>query len=186
MLMDRDLTDIVQKAGAGDIAAREQVIRALYPQLQAMARKRLSAHQAPTLLDTVGLLHDSIAKLIEGGLDRFQNTRHIVAYTATIMRTILVDYARERNALKRDFGERVEITNLEIGTKDRAVDLIMLDQALTKLAEVEPRLSKIVEMRCFGGLQLEEIAAELQVSDRTIKRDWQKARAFLSMFLEPT
>lgn len=186
-LMDSDdeLTELTRRAGQGDLAAKERLIRQLYPKLRSIARNRLAAHCAPTLLNTTGLLHESLAKLLERGFAQIENSRHLVAYAATIMRTVLVDYARERNALKRDGGERVTLTNLDIRAEDRNVDLVALDQALTRLTEVDPRLTAIVELRCFGGLRTDEVAAELDISERTVKRDWQKARAILLTLLDP-
>jgi RNA polymerase sigma factor (TIGR02999 family) len=182
---DDELTELTRRAGQGDLAAKERLIRQLYPKLRSIARNRLSAHSAPTLLNTTGLLHESLAKMLDGGFARFESGRHLVAYAATVMRTVLVDYARERNAQKRDGGDRVTLTNLDIRAEDRNVDLVALDQALTRLTEVDPRLTTIVELRCFGGLRTDEVAAELNISERTVKRDWQKARAILLTLLDP-
>jgi len=123
--------------------------------------------------------------MLDRGFSQFESSRHLVSYAATVMRTVLVDYARERNAQKRDGGDRVTLTNLDIRSEDRNVDLVALDQALTRLTEIDPRLTMIVELRCFGGLRTDEVAAELDISERTVKRDWQKARAILLMFLDP-
>lgn len=182
---ESELTELTKRAGQGDVAARERLIHQLYPRLRAIARSRLAAHSPPTLLDTTGLLHESLAKLLDKGFAQIENSRHLVAYVATVMRTVLVDYARERNAQKRDGGDRVTLTNIDIGSADRSFDLVALDQALTRLSRVDERLTALVELRCFGGLRTDEIAAELGISERTVKRDWQKARAFLLTFLEP-
>jgi RNA polymerase sigma factor (TIGR02999 family) len=180
-----ELTVLTRLAGQGDLAAKEKLVRTLYPKLRAIAHSRLAGHAAPTLLDTTVLLHESLAKIWERGFDKIENSRHLVAYAATVMRSVLVDYARERNAQKRDGGERVTLTNLEIRSEDRSIDLVALDQALQQLSEIDPRLTTLVELRCFGGLQMDEIAAELDLSPRTVKRDWQKARAFLLHLLGP-
>jgi RNA polymerase sigma factor (TIGR02999 family) len=182
---DDELNKLTRLAGQGDLVAKERLIRQLYPKLRSIARSRLAGHSPPTLLDTTGLLHESLAKLLDRGFDKFESSRHLVAYAATVMRTVLVDYARERNAQKRDGGDRVTLTNLDIRSEDRNVDLVALDQALRRLTEIDPRLTMIVELRCFGGLRTDEVAAELGISERTVKRDWQKARAFLLMFLDP-
>jgi RNA polymerase sigma factor (TIGR02999 family) len=182
---DDELNELTRLAGQGDLAAKERLIRQLYPKLRSIARSRLAAHSPPTLLDTTGLLHESLAKMLDRGFGQFESSRHLVSYAATVMRTVLVDYARERNAQKRDGGDRVTLTNLDIRSEDRNVDLVALDQALKRLTEVDPRLTMIVELRCFGGLRTDEVAAELDISERTVKRDWQKARAILLMFLDP-
>jgi RNA polymerase sigma factor (TIGR02999 family) len=187
MLLDTEdeLTELTRLAGRGDPVAKDRLIRQLYPKLRAIARSRLAAHSPPTLIDTTGLLHESLAKILDRGFGQFKNSRHLVAYAATVMRTVLVDYARERNAQKRDGGDRVSLTGNEIGSKDRNYDLVALDQALSRLSEIDSHLATLVELRCFGGLRTDEIAAELDISERTVKRDWQKARAFLLMFLDP-
>jgi RNA polymerase sigma factor (TIGR02999 family) len=182
---DDELTALTRLAGQGDLAAKERLIRELYPKLRAIARHRLASHATPTLLNTTVLLHESLAKLLEQGFAKIENSKHLIAYTATIMRTVLVDYARERNAQKRDGGERVTLTNLDIRSEDRSIDLVALDQALAQLSAIDPRLTTLVELRCFGGLRVDEIAAELNISERTVKRDWQKARAFLMLFFDP-
>jgi RNA polymerase sigma factor (TIGR02999 family) len=186
MQTESELTELTQRAGQGDLKAREQLIRLIYPKLRAIAHRRLAAHATPTLINTTSLLHESLAKLLERGFGHIQNSRHLIAYTATIMRTLLVDYARERNAQKRDAVERVTMTTLDFRVDDRSVDLVALDQAMLQLSEIDPRLTSIVELRCFGGLRVDEIAEELGISERTVKRDWQKARAFLMLFFDPT
>lgn len=182
-LSSGELTRLMRRADHGDLAAREHLIRELYPRLRAIARYRLSADVAPTLLDATGLLHESLAKLLDRGFAQIENSQHLVSYAAATMRTVLVDYARERNAKKRDGGERVSLTYVDAEQSENGVDLLALDQAMRQLSAVDPRLTSIVELRCFGGLTVDEIAVELGVSERTVARDWQKARAFLMVFL---
>jgi RNA polymerase sigma factor (TIGR02999 family) len=177
------LTQLIREADDGDLSAREQLIRALYPRLRSIARYRLSAGAPMTLLDPTALLHESLAKLLDRGFAGIQNSAHLVSYAATTMRSVLVDYARERNAQKRDGGERVSLTYLDLEESDQSLDLLALDAAMAQLSAVDPRLTLIVELRCFAGLKIEEIAEQLAVSERTVARDWQKARAFIMMFL---
>ncbi|MGL4230833.1 MAG: ECF-type sigma factor [Casimicrobium sp.] len=181
--LGRELTALIRQAEKGDLQARERLIRELYPRLRAIARFRLSAGAAPTLLDATALLHESLAKLLDRGFAQIENSKHLVSYAAATMRNVLVDYARERNAQKRDGGERVSLTYVDAGQTDQGLDLLSLDDAMNQLSAIDPRLTAIVELRCFGGLKVEEIAEQLDVSERTVKRDWQKARAFLMMFL---
>lgn len=177
------LTQLIREADDGDLMAREQLIRALYPRLRAIARYRLSSGAPMTLLDPTALLHESLAKLLDRGFAGIENSTHLVSYAATTMRTVLVDYARERNAQKRDGGERVSLTYVDLEESDRSLDLLELDSALAQLSAIDPRLTLIVELRCFAGLKIEEIAKQLEVSERTVARDWQKARAFIMMFI---
>jgi RNA polymerase sigma factor (TIGR02999 family) len=181
---DPHLDELTRLARAGDLAAKERLIRALYPKLRAIAHGRLAGHAAPTLMQTTVLLHESLAKVLEQGLAKIENSQHLVAYAATVMRTVLVDYVRERTAQKRDGGERVVLTHLNLRTEDRSIDLVALDEALNRLSQIDPRLTTMVELRCFGGLSIPEIAAELALSESTVKRDWQKARAVLLTFFD--
>lgn len=178
-----ELTVLIRLAGDGDLLARERLIRELYPRLRSIARFRLSAGSPPTLLDATALLHESLAKLLDRGFAQIDNSKHLVSYAAATMRSVLVDYARERNAQKRDGGDRVSMTYIDIEQTDRGLDLLSLDEAMNQLSALAPRLTAIVEMRCFAGLKMDEIGEQLGVSERTVKRDWQKARAFLVMFL---
>jgi RNA polymerase sigma factor (TIGR02999 family) len=179
----QELTVLIRLAGGGDLRARERLIRELYPRLRSIARFRLSGGMPPTMLDATSLLHESLAKLLDHGFAHIESTKHLVSYAAATMRNVLVDYARERNAQKRDGGERVSLTYIDIEQTDRGLDLLSLDDALNQLSALDPRLTAIVELRCFAGLKMDEIGEQLGVSERTVKRDWQKARAFLVMFL---
>ncbi len=178
------LTQLIREADDGDLNAREQLVRALYPRLRSIARYRLSAGAPMTLLDPTALLHESLAKLLDRGFAGIESSAHLVSYAATTMRSVLVDYARERNAQKRDGGERVSLTYVDLEASDQGLDLLALDTAMAQLSAVDPRLTVIVELRCFAGLKIEEIAEQLNVSVRTVARDWQKARAFIMMFIQ--
>jgi RNA polymerase sigma factor (TIGR02999 family) len=183
---DEPITVLIQRAQTGDAASREQLVTRLYPQLRRMAAKKRSAHVTLTLLDTYGLLHEALERMLRSGLERIQGTEHLMAYASHVMRSVMVDHVRRRNADKRDGGDRVTLaTGVDLPVADRAIDLVALDEALSRLSEADPRLTALVEMRCFGGLSIEEIAEELKLSTRTVKRDWQRARAFLKVFLEP-
>ncbi|TAG77239.1 MAG: sigma-70 family RNA polymerase sigma factor [Betaproteobacteria bacterium] len=179
-----ELTQLIREADNGNLNAREQLVRALYPRLRSIARYRLSAGAPMTLLDPTALLHESLAKLLDRGFGGIESSAHLVSYAATTMRSVLVDYARERSALKRDGGERVSLTYVDLEASDQGLDLLALDTAMAQLSAVDPRLTVIVELRCFAGLKIEEIAEQLSISARTVARDWQKARAFIMMFIQ--
>jgi RNA polymerase sigma factor (TIGR02999 family) len=176
---ESEITQLTKRVQSGDAAACDELVNSIYPKLHQIARRTLAAHRENTLLNVTSLLHETLEKLIGKKFSNIENSRHLVAYCASVMRTILVDHVREKGAQKRDGGERVTLTGLEIALPDTNIDLIALDEALNRLSELDPRLTAIVEQRCFAGLRIDEIAAETGVSERTIKRDWQKARAFL-------
>jgi RNA polymerase sigma factor (TIGR02999 family) len=183
---EEPITALIRRTQAGDAAGREQLIARLYPQLRRMATAKRSRHVTLTLLDTYGLLHEALERILRSDLGAIQGSGHLMAYAANTMRSVMVDYVRKRDAAKRDGGERVTLaTGVEMPVADRTVDIVALDQALRRLSQADPRLTTIVELRCFAGLSVEEIAQELELSTRTVKRDWQRARAFLKMFLEP-
>jgi RNA polymerase sigma factor (TIGR02999 family) len=183
---EESITVLLRRAQAGDAAGRDQLIVRLYPQLHRMAARKRSRHVTLTLLDTYSLLHEALERILRCDLASIQGSTHLMAYAAHAMRSVMVDYVRKRDASKRDGGDRVTIgTGFELPVADRTINLIALDQALQRLTQADPRLTTIVEMRCFGGLSVDEIAQELELSARTVKRDWQRARAFLKTFLEP-
>jgi RNA polymerase sigma factor (TIGR02999 family) len=181
---DEPITHLLQRANAGDSASREQLVKRLYGPLRRMAAAKRSRHVTLTLLDTYGLLHEALERLLRSDLGHIQSTGHLMAYASHVMRSVMVDYVRRRDAAKRDGGDRVTLaTGVELPVADRVVDIVALDEALQRLSQADERLTTIVEMRCFGGLTVEEIAQELQLSSRTVKRDWQRARALLKSML---
>jgi RNA polymerase sigma factor (TIGR02999 family) len=161
---------------------KREFIERLYPQLKTIARQRLARHRTLTLLDVTALVNEALAKIL--GTDmQLTDQQHFMAYMANVMRSVVVDYEREQGTQKRDGGERLSLTDVDLPVADRKVDILKLDQALERLGTFEPDLVSLVEMRCFAGLQVEEIAQELGLSERTVKRNWQRARAFLKQFL---
>jgi RNA polymerase sigma-70 factor, ECF subfamily len=182
-----DITVLIRRAREGDAGARELVITKLYPRLRRLAARKRASHGTVTLLDTYGLLHEALEKMLGTDLLMIQNSRHLMAYAAHTMRSVMVDHVRRSHAHKREGGERVTLHTGDelLPVADRSIDLISLDEALHRLESADPRLASIVELRCFAGLTMEEIAAELDLSLRTANREWQKARAFLKMVLDP-
>lgn len=157
----------------------------LYPELKALARSRLRRSGNFTLLDTTALVNQSCLRLIERGPERLEGmARHqFFSYAAAVMRSVVVDLARERLTDRRGNGEvlRLDLLAHEPATEDG--DPLVIDRALDELRLREPRLAEVVEMRFFGGFSEAEIAETLGLSERSIRRDWEKARTLMRMLL---
>jgi RNA polymerase sigma factor (TIGR02999 family) len=130
-------------------------------------------------LQSTALVHEAYLRLLKQGTHEFENRAHFFAISAQLMRQILVEYARRRKAAKRDGGYAVSIDDNVCLLKTRSVDLVALDDALKGLAKLDPRQSRIVELRFFGGLSIEETSAVLGISPATVKRDWTTAKVWL-------
>ena len=180
-----EITTLLHAANAGDSRAADQVVSMLYGELHRLARSRLRRSGELTLLDTTALVHESYLRIQQAGKLDFADRRHFLAYAAKAMRTIAIDIARARQADRRG-GEALHVTlDTELGDSVAAQEdeMLRVHEALDELMEVDERLGKVVEMRYFGGLTEAEIAECLEVTERTVQRDWQKARLFLSMAL---
>lgn len=179
-----DITAMLGAARTGDREACDRVFALVYSELRRLARRqRWRAGGHPTL-DTTALVHEAYLKLA-GNLGWSSHDRmHFFALAGRAMRQILVDHARCRRRDKRGGGAvHVELEAAEVSIERQADEILALDEALERLAELDPDLVRLVEWRFFAGLTLEEIAAEVGVSERTLKRDWRTARAFLHAHL---
>jgi RNA polymerase sigma factor (TIGR02999 family) len=174
------ITQWLDAAREGDREALDRVLATLYNELHAMARRQLAGQYGQTL-DATALVHEAYLKLIGRRDVQFDDRAHFFAYAASAMRSVVVDYARQRLAQKRggDLHRVTELPDDVEGGLRLDEDLLALDTALTKLAQVDTKLAQIVELRYFAGLSEQEIAELLQRSERSIRRDWQKARMFL-------
>jgi len=180
-----DITRWLEAARGGDRQALDQVLASLYQELHAMARRQLAGQHGRTL-DATALVHEAYLKVVGRNNAQFDDRAHFFAYAATAMRSVVVDYARQRMAQKRG-GDLHRVTDLPedlAGGMRLDEETLGLDAALTRLANVDPRLAQVVEMRYFAGLSEVEIAAVLERSERSIRRDWQKARLFLLASLQ--
>jgi len=175
-----EITQWLDAARGGDRDALDRVLATLYQELHQMARRQLAGQHGHTL-DATALVHEAYLKLIGRYEARFDDRAHFFAYAASAMRSVVVDYARQRLAQKRG-GDMHRVTelpeNIESGLR-LDEDTLALDIALTRLAAVDARLAQVVELRYFAGLSELEIAALLERSERSIRRDWQKARMYL-------
>lgn len=180
-----DITLWLDAARQGDRGALDRVLSTLYRELHGMARRQLGGQHGHTL-DATALVHEAYLKLIGRAEAKFDDRAHFFAYAASAMRSVVVDYARQRLAQKRggDLHRVTELPEDAEGPLRLDEDMLALDEALTRLAGVEPRLAQVVEMRYFGGLSELEIAALLKRSERSVRRDWQKARLYLLASLQ--
>lgn len=175
-----EITALLGAARAGDREACDRVFAAVYSELRRLASRQRWRVGGGHTLATTALVHEAYIKLA-GNLGWSSHDRmHFFALAGRAMRQILVDHARHRRRDKRGGGaEHVELDEAELGVEREAEELLALDQALERLGAVDPELVRLVEWRFFAGLTLEEIAAEVGVSERTLKRQWRAAKAFL-------
>jgi RNA polymerase sigma factor (TIGR02999 family) len=177
-----DITQLLQKARDGEDGAVDAVFAALYPELRRLAHARLSQGGRHTLLDTTVLINECYLKLVDGGRLALNDRGHFLAYAAHAMRSIIIDYARYRQRERRGGGAEHDTLNTELsdGLPTGDDQILAVHDALLDLAGREPRLAKVVEMRYFGGLTEAEIAQALDLTERTVRRDWEKARLLLA------
>jgi RNA polymerase sigma factor (TIGR02999 family) len=176
------ITDFIRRAQDGDSEALRMVFDATYAELRAMARARLRKSCRNTLLDTTSLVHEAYLRFAEAGRLRVDDRQHFLKYASHAMRSVIVDFVRERVAQRRG-GDAVHVTlNSEIGdvTGEAEKEILHVHESLEELAQHDARLVAVVEMRYFAGMNETEIAAALGVNERTVRRDWQKARLFLA------
>jgi RNA polymerase sigma factor (TIGR02999 family) len=184
-----DITELIIKSNSGDSAAKSQLFQDLYAELHRLARSQLYRANPVVLngsLDTTMLLHESYLKLENAKQIEAKNRGHYFAYAAKTMRSVIVDLVRERMTERRGSGAFPVTLNTNIAESiaQRDEDWIRINEALEQLATVDERLVQVVEMRFFAGLTETEIAEILGVSDRTVKRDWEKARLLLAAELQ--
>jgi len=174
------ITQLLLAWGGGDQAALDELMPLVYNELRKLAKSYMRRQRPGHTLQTTALVNEAYLRLIDSSRVNWQNRTHFFAMAAQLMRRILVDFARTRNSLKRGGGQ-IQIT-LDEGIEipfEKETDLVALDEALKNLENLNPRQSQVVELRYFGGLSEEEIAATLEISVRTVRRDWSVARAWL-------
>ena len=181
--MDRDLdelTSLLRAWSGGDVAAEAKLLPLVYDQLRRQAAHQLRRERAGHSLSPTTVVHELYLRLVKQERAAWANRAQFFAVASRLIRRVLVDHARERMAAKRAGGwQRVTLAAEVAGTAPREVDLLALDEALAELATMDPRRARLVELRYFGGLDLEETAAALEVSTATVSREWQLARAWL-------
>lgn len=184
---DGDLTRLLRQWSAGDSAAGEQLVEAVYQQLKRIARRQLGLEREGHTLQPTALVHEAYLKLSQGRAIDWQDRAHFFAVSARVIRQILVDSGRARRAQRRGGAERAITLDTgridDSGADPGAVDILALDQALDALAQMQPQQAEIVELRYFGGLSMEEISTATGLSVATVNRYWRAARAWLYVTL---
>lgn len=181
-----ELNALFAAARAGDSDALSGLLAALYDDLHQLARSRLKRSEPITVLDTTALVHESYLRLMQSGALNLNDRGHFLRYAARTMRSIIVDLVRQRRS-ERHGGKALHVTlNTDIAENAHASEeeIIRVSDALDELAQSDERLVQVVEMRYFAGLTEEEIASSLEVNERTVRRDWQKARLLLMAALK--
>lgn len=176
-----EVTRLLLNWPGGDPEAPAQLMPIVYEELRQLARQYLQRERPDHTLQATGLVHEAYLRLVDQGTTTWQNRAHFFGVAAQVMRRILVDYARRHRAEKRGgTWEKIAFAEETLEPPaDRAIDLVALDEALKVLHALDPRQSQIVELRFFGGLTNEEVGEVLNVSPRTVKREWRMAKAWL-------
>jgi RNA polymerase sigma-70 factor (ECF subfamily) len=176
----QEVTQLLGDWRGGDEAAFGKLIPLVQPELHRLAHHYMSRERAGHTLQTTELLDEAYLRLIDNTKRSWQNRTHFVAVAAQLMRRIMVDHARERQAVKRGAeAQKVSLDEAALVTETRSKELLALDEALERLAAQDRRKSQIVELRYFGGLTVEETAEFLKLSQRTVEREWNMAKAWL-------
>lgn len=175
-----EVTQIVSAIGEGDRTIANRLIPLVYDDLHAVAERYLRNERGPITLDATCLVNEAYLKLVDQTRVNWRGRTHFFAVGANMMRRILVDHARARHRQKRGGGRhRIELREEMKVSPERDEDLLAVDEAIEKLAKEDPRQAKIVELRFFGGLTMEEVAEYLEVSKRTVESEWTMIRAWL-------
>ena len=174
------VTELLHRWSGGDEQARDALVPLLYDELRRVARRNLRSQQRDHTLQSTALVHEVFLRLVNQESVRWDDRIHFFAVASHLMRRIIVDQARRRNAAKRGGNAVTLLLDDQIApAKQRALDVVALDDALHELSKISPQLSRIVEMRFFAGFSIEESAQAMGVSPATVKRDWAVARAWL-------
>lgn len=174
-----DVTQLLVAADQGEAGAIDRLMPLIYDELRQIAHRHLYGSEAQTL-HTTDLVHEAYVKLFDRASVPSDSRAHFFGAAARAMRQVIVDYARKRTALKRGGKQKpVDLEQVDIALDMQADEVLALNDALDRLASLDARWARIVECRFFGGLSVEETALVMDISERTVKRDWRKARAWL-------
>jgi len=179
-LSNGQVTILLQAMNRGDKSAADQLLPLVYSELHRLAKGYMSRERRDHTLQPTALINQAYLRIAQQENVEWQNHAHFIGFAANVMRRVLVDHARERNAAMRG-GKQVRV-DLDEGiaiSKERSAEILLLEDALTRLEQLNPRQAKVVEMRYFGGLSVEEVSGVLGIAPRSVKRDWALARVWL-------
>ena len=176
----QDVTELLLEWRRGDSNALDRLTPIVYGELRRIAHRYMQHEREGHTLQTTALVNEAYLRLVGQQRIEWQNRAHFFGVMAQVMRHVLIDHARGRSSAKREgLSRQVPLDESAVMTEARAAELVALDEALDELAELDPRKSRVVELRYFGGLSLEETAHVLEVSVMTVRRDWRAAKAWL-------
>jgi RNA polymerase sigma factor (TIGR02999 family) len=179
------ITQLLGQAFSGQNAAQEQLLPLLYGQLREIAHRLRSREQHGHTLNTTALVHELYLGLFRNQLPDFESRQHFFHYAARAMRHLLIDHARAALAQKRgERGDLMDVAGLQLKDEGSAIQLLAMEQALNAITALSPRMAQVVELRFFAGLEEVEVAEILAVDVRTVRRDWQKARAHVMQHVQ--
>jgi RNA polymerase sigma factor (TIGR02999 family) len=175
-----EITALLDACSRGERDALDRLIPLVYDDLRAIAHGRLVLERPDHTLNTTAIVNEAYLRLVDQATASWRDRAHFFAVSARVIRNLLIDYARERNAAKRGGGAiRLPLDERLAGASPRTIELLALDEALTALGRMDEHLERVVECRFFGGMTMKETAETLGVSLSTVERDWRKARAYL-------
>lgn len=177
---DQSITELLHACAEGDSDALDRLIPLVYEDLRVIARRRLAGERSGHTLDTTAVVHEAYVKLVDQSSADWRDRAHFFAVSARVIRNLLIDYARERDAAKRGGGAiHLPLDDAMDGHEPRTVELLALDEALAELGRHDSRMERVVECRFFAGMSMQETADSLGVSLSTARRIWLRARAYL-------
>jgi RNA polymerase sigma factor (TIGR02999 family) len=186
MSASHSVTKLLEQWNNGDREALDKLMPLIYEELRKMAKRYMSQQNPGHTLQTTALIHEAYMRMVKQKEKHFENRAHFFGVAAQAMRHILVDYARTRHTAKRGGGARpISLEEAALVTPERAGELVAFDEALKELARLSERQGRVVELRYFGGLSVEETATVLKVSPDTVMRDWSMAKTWLHRALRP-
>ena len=179
-LPPHEITQLLAEWSSGNQAALDKLYPLVYDELHRMAHRYMSRERKGHTLQTTAVINEAYLRLVEQRNVHWANRAHFFGIAAEIMRRILIDHARRYHYLKRGGGaQRISLDEVAVVAKERASELLALDEALDRLSSIDPRRARVVELRFFGGLENDEIGEVLKISGNTVTRDWNMARAWL-------